>query len=178
NAFGGATIDNGYFTTGSVHIGLQHLIAIGLICCVWAFNLFGTRIAVTFNYLAGILLMIPLFCFTLLPFLNGDFHSSNLTYKLNDPGLAWGGWQLALVWIWIMIWSTAPEAAATFAPEYKDTVRDTRKALLSSAVFILLINTLVPVALTGAVVPKTVGAYDYVGALNSLVGKVATIFFV
>ena len=28
-----------------------------------------------------------------------------------------------------MIWSTAPEAAATFAPEYKDTVRDTRKAL-------------------------------------------------
>ena len=38
----------------------------------------------------GILLMIPLFCFTLLPFLNGDFHSSNLTYKLNDPGLAWG----------------------------------------------------------------------------------------
>jgi amino acid transporter len=178
NAFGGATIDSGYFSTGSVHIGLQHFIAIGLILAVWAFNFFGTRIAVSFNYLIGVLLMFPLFCFTLLPFLNGDFHSSNLTYKLNDPGLAWGGWQLALVWIWIMIWSTAPEAAATFAPEYKDTVRDTRKALLSSAAFILLINSLVPFALTGGVGEKTVGAFDYVGALNSLVGKGATDFFV
>jgi amino acid transporter len=178
NAFGGAKIDNGYFSTGSVHIGLQHLIAIGLILAVWSFNVLGTRIAVSFNYLAGLLLMIPLFCFTFLPFLNGDFHSSNLTYKLNDHGLAWGGWQLALVWIWIMIWSTAPEAAATFAPEYKDTVHDTRKALLSSAAFILLINTLLPVALTGGVGPKTVGAYDYVGALNTLVGKGATNFFV
>jgi amino acid transporter len=178
NAFGGAKIDNGYFSTGSVHIGLQHLIALGLILAVWAFNVFGTRIAVSFNYLAGALLMIPLFCFTLLPFLNGDFHSSNLAYKLSNPHLAWGGVQLAVVWIWIMIWSTAPEAAATFAPEYKDTVRDTRKALLSSAAFILLINTLLPVALVGGVGPKTVGAFDYVGALNTLVGKGATNFFV
>ena len=137
-AFGGAKIDNGYFSTGSVHVGLQHLIAIGLILCVWAFNVFGTRIAVAFNYLSGALLMVPLFCFTFLPFLNGDFHSSNLTFKLSHSGLAWGGLQLALVWIWIMIWSTAPEAAATFAPEYKDTVNDTRKALLSSALFILV----------------------------------------
>ena len=38
----------------------------------------------SFNYLAGILLMFPLFCFTLLPFINGDFDSDNLTYKLND----------------------------------------------------------------------------------------------
>jgi amino acid transporter len=178
NAFGGAKIDNGYFSTGSVHVGLQHLIAIGLIVAVWAFNVFGTRIAVAFNYLAGLLLMLPLFCFTLLPFINGDFHSSNLTYKLSDPHLAWGGLQLALVWIWIMIWSTAPEAAATFAPEYKDTIRDTRKALVSSAAFIFLINTTIPVALTGGVGAKTVGSYDYVGALNTLVGKGATNFFV
>ena len=161
-----------------MHIGLDHVIAIGLILAVWVFNFFGTRIAVTFNYLAGILLMVPLFCFTLLPFLNGDWHSSNLTYKINDAGHAWGGLQIALVWIWIMIWSTAPEAAATFAPEYKDTVRDTRRALISSASFILLINTVVPFALTGGVGEKTVGAFDYVGALNQLVGKGATNFFV
>ena len=46
---------------------------------------------------------------------------------------------MALVWIWIMIWSAyGVEAAATFAPEYKDTARDTRKALMSSALFILV----------------------------------------
>ena len=60
---------------------------------------------------------------------------------------------MALVWIWIMIWSTAPEAAATFAPEYKDTGRDTRKALMSSAIFILFVNTLVPIGLTGGCRP-------------------------
>src|SRR6185503_2782721 len=84
-AFGGATIDHGYFSTGFAYIGLQHLITIGLILAVWIFNIFGTRFAVTFNYLAGLLLMFPLFCFTLLPFINGDFTTSNLTYKLNDP---------------------------------------------------------------------------------------------
>ena len=177
-AFGGATIDHGYFSTGPVYIGLQHLIAVGLILAVWVFNFFGTRVAVTFNYLAGILLMFPLFCFTFLPFINGDFTTANLTYKLNDPGLAWGGLQLAIVWIWIMIWSTAPEAAATFAPEYKDTGRDTRKALMSSAVFILFVNSVVPMALTGGVGPKTVEAFDYVGALNKLVGPNLTNFFV
>ena len=180
NAFGGkcAAPCADYFSTGPVHVGLQHLIAIGLILCVWLFNVLGTRVAVAFGYLSGALLMIPLFCFSLLPFLNGDFHSSNLTFKLNDPGMAWGGWQLAIVWIWIIIWSTAPEAAATFTPEYKDPVRDSRRAMVSSAAFILLINTVVPLALTGGVGEKTVSAFDYVGALNTLVGKGATNFFV
>jgi amino acid transporter len=178
-AFGGTCADpcQDYFSTGSVHIGLDHLIAIGLILAVWLFNFFGTRVAVTFNYLAGALLLVPLFCFTLLPFLNGDFTTDNLTYKLND-GLPWGGLQMALVWIWIMIWSTAPEAAATFAPEYKNTARDTRKALMSSALFILFVNTMVPLALTGGVGAETVELFDYVGALNDLVGPDLTNFFV
>jgi amino acid transporter len=178
-AFGGATIDHGYFSTGSVYIGLDHLIAIGIILAVWLFNVFGTRVSVAFNYLSGILLMIPLFCFMFLPFINGDFHSSNLTYKLNDAGLAWGGWQLALVWIWIMIWSAGGvDTCATFAPEYKDTVRDTRKALLSAAIFSLIVYTVLPLGITGGVGAKTVIAFDYVGALNSLVGKGASDFFV
>ena len=179
NAFGGAEIDAGYFHTGSVFIGLQHLIAIGVILFVWFWNFFGARIAVTFNYLAGVLLMIPLFCFMFLPFINGDFDSSNLTFKLNDPGLAWGGWQMALVWIWLMIWSAGGvDTCATFAPEYKDTVNDTRKALLSAAIFSLIVYTILPIGLTGGVGPKTVEAYDYVGALNQLVGPNLTNFFV
>ena len=37
---------------------------------------------------------------------------------------------LIMVWLYILGWSTyGPEAAATFAPEYKDTKNDTRKAL-------------------------------------------------
>jgi amino acid transporter len=178
NAFGGAEIDGGYFGTGSVNIGLQHLIAIGIILCVWLFNVFGARIAVAFNYLAGLLLLIPLFCFMFLPFLNGDFDSSNLTFRLND-GLPWGGYQLALVWIWIMIWSAGGvDTCATFAPEYKDTVNDTRKALMSASLFTLVVYTILPLGLVGGVGAETVEAYDYVGALNQLVGTTATNFFV
>jgi amino acid transporter len=178
-AFGGAELDAGYFSTGSVNIGLQHLIAIGLIVFVWLFNVFGTRVGVLFNYLSGMLLMIPLFCFMFLPFLNGDFDSANLTYKLDDPGLAWGGWQLALVWIWIMIWSAGGvDTCATFAPEYKDTVRDTRKALMSAALFSLVVYTILPIGLVGGVGAETVELFDYVGALNQLVGEGATNFFV
>jgi amino acid transporter len=176
NAFGGSKIDNGYFSTGSVHIGLQHLIAIGLILAVWLFNVFGTRIGVAFNYLAGLLLMIPLFCFMILPFLTGDFHSSNL--HLHFSHNTWGGLQLGLVWIWIMIWSAGGvDTCATFAPEYKDTVRDTRKALLSAAIFSLIVYTVLPLGLTGGYGEKGVAAYDYVGALNKFVGG-ATDFFV
>ena len=178
NALLAGAAGDGYFSTGPVDVGLPHLIAIGLILGVWLFNVLGTRVGVTFNYLAGILLMIPLFCFMFLPFLNGDFDSGNLTYKLNDAGLTWGGWQLALVWIWIMIWSAGGvDTCATFAPEYKDTVRDTRKALLSAAIFSLIVYTLLPLGLVGGVGEETVGLYDYVGALNQLVGS-ATDFFV
>jgi amino acid transporter len=113
-----------------------------------------------------------------LPFLNGDFDSANLTFRLND-GLPWGGYQLALVWIWIMIWSAGGvDTCATFAPEYKDTVNDTRKALLSAAIFSLVVYTILPLGLVGGVGAETVEAYDYVGALNQLVGATATDFFV
>src|SRR5437867_1225570 len=58
--YGGASSNDavtGYFSTGSVKIGLPHLIAIGLILCVWLFNVRGVRVGVTFGYLAGALLM-------------------------------------------------------------------------------------------------------------------------
>ena len=70
-------------------VGLPHLIAIGLILAVWLFNFRGVRVAVAFGYLAGALLMVPLFVFMILPFLNGDFDSANLddTIKAIRPGL-------------------------------------------------------------------------------------------
>ena len=86
---------------------------------------------------------------------------------------------MALVWIWIMIWSAGGvDTCATFAPEYKDTVNDTRKALLSAALFSLVVYTILPIGLVGGVGAETVEAYDYVGALNQLVGSEATNFFV
>ena len=163
---------DGYFSMlGLTEVGLPALIAIGLILAVWLFNVFGARVGVTFGYFAGVLLMIPLFVMAILPFLNGSFDSDALTYKLNDGGLPWGGVQLALIWMWLMCWSAwGVDVCATFAPEYKDTVNDTKWALRSAALFSLAIYTLLPIGFVGGAGEEAVGAYDYIGGMLSVVG--------
>jgi amino acid transporter len=181
----GTPFDDGWFAMpgiplfGGVHIGLPQVIATVLIVVVWLFNVLGIRVSVGFGYLAGILLMFPLFAFTVLPYLTGDWASSNLTYKLNDAGLAWGGWQLALVWVWLMTWSAwGVDVCATFAPEYKDTVNDTKKALRSAAVFSLLVYTFLPLGMVGAGGEENVSGYLYPAVLDKLVGSGLGNFFV
>ena len=174
----GTPYDDGWFDFGFVNIGLPHVIGTFLIVGVWLFNVLGVRVSVTFQYLAGILLMIPLFVLIVLPYFTGDFSSGNLTYKLNDAGLAWGGLQMAIVWMWIMTWSAwGVDVCATFAPEYKDTVNDTKLALRSAAIFSLLVYTFLPLGMVGGAGEEAVGAYDYVGALSTIAGG-ATDFMV
>ncbi len=160
--------------------GCPRSIAIGLILCVWLFNVFGARVGVTFGYAAGVLLMVPLFVMMILPFLNGSFDSANLTNKLGDSGLAWGGLQVALVWLWLMCWSAwGVDVCATFAPEYKDTVRDTKLALRSAALFSMVVYIVLPIGLIGGAGPKLVEGYDYPGAMDKIVGSTRfTDFFV
>jgi amino acid transporter len=176
----GSPLGEGYFSTGPVEFGLPHIIAIGLIVAVWLFNVFGARVGVTFGYAAGILLMIPLFVFMFLGFINGDWSSANMTWgTIGDA--PWGGAQLVIVWLWIMCWSAwGVDTCATFAPEYKDTVNDTKWALRSAALFSLFVYILVPLGLIGSVGEETVGAFDYVGALTQLTGgsSAAADFFV
>ena len=163
---------DGYFSMfGLTEVGLPALIAIGLILGVWLFNVFGARVGVTFGYFAGILLMVPLFVMAVYPFLNGSFDSANLTYNLNDPGLPWGGFQLALIWMWIMCWSAwGVDVCATFAPEYKDTVNDTKWALRSAALFSLAVYVLLPIGFVGGAGAEAVSNYDYVGGMMSILG--------
>ena len=124
--------------------------------------------------------MVPLFVMMILPFLNGSFDSANLTNKLGDSGLAWGGLQLALVWLWLMCWSAwGVDVCATFAPEYKDTVRDTKLALRSAALFSMVVYIVLPIGLVGGAGPKLVEGYDYPGAMDKIVGSTRfTDFFV
>ena len=122
----------------------------------------------------------PLFVMMILPFLNGAFDSANLdnTIKATDP--AWGGLQLSLVWLWLMCWSAwGVDVCATFAPEYKDTARDTKLALRSAALFSLVVYILLPIGFVGGGTPELISAYDYVGAMDKIVGSSTfTDFFV
>ena len=165
----GSPLGEGYFSTGGAEVGLPQLIAIGLILAVWLFNVFGARVSVTFGYIAGALLMIPLAVFAFGGYVTGEFTTANMTWgQLDEPGAAWGGLQLALVWLWLMAWSAwGVDTCATFAPEYKDTVNDTRLALRSAALFSLAVYILIPLGMVGTGGEEAVASYDYVGVLNA-----------
>jgi amino acid transporter len=161
-----------WFDIGNVHFGLPHLIAIVVIFAVWLFNVFGLKPMVWLTYVCGALLMIPLLVFILLPYLTGDWHSSNVHVSIGGP---WGGLKLALVYLFLNAWSAyGTEVCATFTPEYKSR-RDAVIALRSAAMFSLLVFTLLPLGLggvTGANIPAAAAEGQfYVSAFNTVVGS-------
>ena len=92
-----------------------------LIAVVWFFNVYGVRPAVWFGYVTGALLCIPAFVLMFLPYVTGDWHSSNMTWLIGSGG----GLPLALTWLYFMCWSAyGIEVVATFAPEFHDTEKD------------------------------------------------------
>jgi amino acid transporter len=169
-----------YFDIGNVHFGLPHVIAIGVIIAVWAFNVTGIKPFKWLTYVTGGLLMIPLIVFIIVPYISGDWHSANVHSTFTGP---WGGLKLAIVYLFILGWSSyGTEAAATFAPEYRDTVGETRKAFVSAATFSLLVFTLLPLGLggvTGAPPTATAEGQYYVDAFRTIAGSTgASIFLI
>jgi amino acid transporter len=151
------------FDTGPVDAGLPHVIAIAVIAIVWAINVFGIRPAVWMAYATGALLMIPLFVFIVLTYLTGDWASGNMEWNVTD-------WKTAVVWLYIMGWSAyGVETCAAFAPEYKDTVRDTTLALRSAALFSLAVYILLPLGVAGTVGQETI-ANDGTGVVYLIDG--------
>jgi amino acid transporter len=165
------------FNTGAVDAGLTHVIAIAVIAVVWAINIFGIRPAVWMAYLTGALLMIPLFVFIVLTYLTGDWASANMEWNITD-------WKTAVVWLYIMGWSAyGVETCAAFAPEYKDTVRDTTLALRSAAMFSLAVYILLPLGVAGTVGQETIagdatGIVYLIDGFSSVLGGGADIMVV
>jgi len=156
---------------GVVHLGLPHFIAIGCIIAVWLLNVFGIRPAVWVSYVTGAGLLVTLAIFMFVPYITGDWHSSNMTWDLHG----WLGWKTAFVWLFLMCWSIyAAEICATFAPEYHDTKRDTTIALRSAGVFTLVVALLFPLGVggtTGVPPASQLEGQFYVPALEKLVGN-------
>src|SRR5436190_11345035 len=137
-----------YFSIGNNHVGLTHVIAIGLIAAVWLFNILGVKPSLLLGYITGALLMVPLVVLIIVPFAKGDWHSSNMTWTISGQ---WGGLRVAFVWLFLTAWSAyGIEVCASFAPEYHDTKRDTALALRSAASFSLLVYVLLPLGVGGA----------------------------
>ncbi len=152
---------------------LPILLGIILIIVVWLFNIYGVRPAVWFGYVTGALLCIPAFVLMFLPYITGDWSSSNMQWNIGTGG----GLPLVLTWLYFMCWSAyGIEVVATFAPEFHDTQKDTPKALRSSALFCVAVYALLPLGLGGTLGTKAVAGDStfiafYVDAFDKLVGN-------
>lgn len=145
---------------------------------LWLFNVFGLRPGVWLSYVLGALTMIPLLIVMIVPFLNGSFHTANLQ-PLGLPGhlsvFSWGGISLIVTWLYLTCWTTYGfECVATFAPEFSDTIKDTPRALRTSAIFSVLVYGIVPIGLVGVLGQKGVQANVYTAfdpALRAILGN-------
>lgn len=184
--FGG----EGYFATTTwdppaiVPLGWPQLIGVMCIVVCWAFNIRGMRPAVWLSYVVGALMMVPLVVIAVGGFLTGDFSNHQIDSNFvaanvefyGDAPSGFNQFLMIMVWMYILGWSTyGSEAGATFAPEYKDTTNDTRKALLSVGLLQVVMACMLPIVVIGTIgydtlLGDTTGVLWMVDVVNSIAG--------
>jgi amino acid transporter len=149
-----------------------------VIIIIWAFNVLGMRPAVWVGYITGALLLIPLAVFMFLPYITGDWNSSNMHNNIDWGSISGdSGIKLAVVWLYVMCWSSyGMECCATFAPEYHDPVRDTPKALRVAAIFGVVVYSLLPLGAVGTFGDQNLTFGDGTPGSNNTVSFYATTF--
>jgi amino acid transporter len=159
--------------TGTIHflghdLGWPHAIAIVTILAAWLINRFGVEISSRVNKVIGAFVLAGLAVVAFGPYVSGHAHwtAQNLTWHYD------GGWKTLVVIFYVTSWTTyGTEICASFAPEYRDTPRDTSKALLSSGAFMLALFSLVPLGIAGSIGEGAI-AKNPVGYLADAFGSV------
>jgi amino acid transporter len=133
----------------------------------------------------GALMIIPILVIAIGGFVTGDFqnHAVDTNYIAasvefyGDSPTFFNQFVMVMVWMYILGWSTyGPEAGATFAPEYKDTANDTRKALASVGALNVVLSILLPIVVLGtigydALLADTTGVVWLTDVVNSIAGE-------
>ena len=105
-------------------------------------------------------MILPIVVIAIGAFITGDFSNHQINSNLVAANVEctatsatfFNQFVLVMVWLYILGWSTyGPEAAATFAPEYKDTTNDTRKALASTGGLNVVLSHLLPIVVLGTI---------------------------
>lgn len=161
-------------TLGPITINFPILVGLIVIVVLYAINAIGVRFAMVFVYITAAILMIPLFVFIVLPMFQSEWRPLDLSWRLDG----WEGLHTALVWMYIMAWTTfGVEVCATFAPEYRDSVKDTSKAIRFAVLFCLGVFFLIPITLGGYAGEAAVDADPatfFVQSFSTLVGGVGS----
>jgi amino acid permease len=140
--------------TFALHLGFITLdtpqcVALGVALVSWAFSMIQLRFTMILITAAGVLLMVPVAIFGTCMVTAHGWSTASFTWR---TGSGLPAARTVLAWLFVMGWSAyAVEAAASFIPEFRDTITDTRKALRVSALILLAVFLLTPLGLAGLV---------------------------
>jgi amino acid transporter len=161
-------------STGTAHVGLGAVIGIPVLLSAWFLNIRGIRPMVQINKVLAVFSVGLMALLVIGPLVTGKLHVSAMSWNLGQPGQAWGGVRLAIVFLFIAGWTSyATEICATFAPEYRDQRRDTTRSLRAAGAFTLLVAVLLPLGLGGTVGDSAIAGNPgavYATAFKDIVG--------
>ncbi|WP_019969495.1 APC family permease [Mycobacterium sp. 141] len=152
-------------------LGLEHVFAAITMLTAWALNYFGMKIGAGMGKILGIVMVVGLTILVASCFLSpsADFDTSRLTWGYE------GDWRTVVVVFYVTAWAVyGTEISATFAPEYKNTVRDTSKAMRYAALMIAAVFFVVPLAVAGTIGQQALAANPVtyiVVTLNQTMGQ-------
>lgn len=156
------------------------LIGTLLLVALYLFNVYGLKPGVWAGYLLGILTVLPMVLMIVGGFASGQFDLGRLAQHMLPGHISWfsgSGLSLLATWMFIAGWSAyGTEAAATLAPEYMDTVKDTPRALRMSALVSMGLYVLMPLVAVGVLGLKQIQQNPYtafIPMLNKIVGPIA-----
>jgi len=147
-------------TIAGVHVSLGATFFIGaaLTLIVFAIQHRGILGTARVQLVVGLLVIVPLLIFGIVPFFNGNVNWANYSpfVPLKVPYEAapgsWNiqGWTLVLGGLFIAAWSTyAFETAICYTSEFKNPGTDTFNAIFSSGLLCIVVFTLVPFTFQG-----------------------------
>jgi amino acid transporter len=166
-------------------LGWAQIIGVAAIVLCWIFNVRGMRPAVGLSYVVGALMVFPLLVIAIGGFVTGEFSNHQIDSNFiaanvefyGDSPTFFNQFVMVMVWLYILGWSTyGPESGATFAPEYKDTANDTRKALASVGALNVFLSIMLPIVVLGTVGYDTLfndvtGVVWLTDVVNSIAGE-------
>ena len=141
---------------GAWHLDLAQVIALLVAVISWAFSMIRLRSAMVIITAAGVLLMIPVAIFSVAGWFGSHASTTGFSWRV---GAGWTGAREVFAWLFVMAWSAyAVEAAASFIPEFRDTVSDTQKALRVAAVVLVVVFAATPLGLCALLGEGTLAA--------------------
>jgi amino acid transporter len=141
---------------GLIQLDLSQLIALAVALVSWTLSMIRLRFTMMIITVSGVVLMIPVAIFSTTFLTATNWSTSTFTWRLGSGAQ---DLRTALAWLFVMAWSSyGVEAAASFIPEFRDTIGDTRKALRISALLSLVVFAITPLGLAGLIGETIMGA--------------------